>query len=123
MGYDEPFFIQKKRPDQLVEAFGIKLDDDLLSHGETPHYHRRSAVSLLSSVWGQVVPILYGRQANWLAIRSIFILNHPIRCSDTKGVNVFMSFVVFYKTVIHLLVYALDNQVRLSNRILLLLIS
>ena len=38
-------------------------DDDLLSHGETPHYHRRCAVSLLSSEWGQVGPTLYGRQA------------------------------------------------------------
>jgi hypothetical protein len=39
------------------------LDDALLSHGETPHYHRRSAVSLLSSEWDQVVPTLYLRQA------------------------------------------------------------
>ena len=39
------------------------LDDDLLSHGETPHYHRRCIVSLLSSEWDQVVPMLYGRQA------------------------------------------------------------
>ena len=38
------------------------LDDDLLSHGETPHYHRRCIVSLLSSGWDQVVPMLYGRQ-------------------------------------------------------------
>src|SRR5210317_1368147 len=43
-----------------------KPGDDLLSHGETPHYHRRCTVSLLSSGWGQVVPMLYGRQANWL---------------------------------------------------------
>ncbi len=35
---------------------------DLLSHGETPHYHRRYTVSLLSSGWDQVVPVLYGRQ-------------------------------------------------------------
>ena len=39
------------------------LDDDLLSHGETPHYHRRYGVSLLSSGWDQVVPTRYGRQA------------------------------------------------------------
>lgn len=39
------------------------LDDDLLSHGETPHYHRRCIVSLLSSERDQVVPTLYGRQA------------------------------------------------------------
>ena len=36
----------------------------LLSHGETPHYHRRNLVSLLSSEWNQVVPRCYGRQEN-----------------------------------------------------------
>ncbi|RMS89272.1 hypothetical protein ALP58_03937, partial [Pseudomonas savastanoi] len=40
----------------------FNLDDDLLSHGETPHYHRRYIVSLLSSGWDQVVPMFYGRQ-------------------------------------------------------------
>ena len=38
--------------------------DDLLSHGETPHYHRRGCVSLLSSEWIQVVPQLYCHQTN-----------------------------------------------------------
>ncbi len=38
--------------------------DSLLSHGETPHYHRRYGVSLLSSAWGQVGPPRYRRQAN-----------------------------------------------------------
>ena len=37
--------------------------DDLLSQGETPHYHRRVTVSLLSSEWDQVVPALYCHQA------------------------------------------------------------
>ena len=57
---------QNKTPTAF--AIGVSefnLDDDLLSHGETPHYHRRCIVSLLSSGWGQVVPMLYGRQANW----------------------------------------------------------
>lgn len=36
----------------------------LLSHGESPHYHRHYGVSLLSSVWFQVVPPRSGRQAN-----------------------------------------------------------
>ena len=40
--------------------------DSLLSHGETPHYHRRYDVSLLSSAWGQVGPPRYCRQANSL---------------------------------------------------------
>ena len=46
-----------------MRGLEFKLDDDLLSHGETPHYHRRCVVSLLSSGWDQVVPTLYGRQA------------------------------------------------------------
>ena len=60
--------IQKAKPPQqsLRGFFFLKPGDDLLSHGETPHYHRRCIVSLLSSVWSQVVPMLYGRQANWL---------------------------------------------------------
>uniref|UniRef100_A0A0H3B764 Uncharacterized protein n=1 Tax=Yersinia pseudotuberculosis serotype O:3 (strain YPIII) TaxID=502800 RepID=A0A0H3B764_YERPY len=40
----------------------------LLSHGETPHYHRRYGVSLLSSAWDQVGPPRYGRQANSVSI-------------------------------------------------------
>ncbi len=42
----------------------LKPGDVLLSHGETPHYHRRCFVSLLSSGWSQVGPKRYGRQAN-----------------------------------------------------------
>ena len=68
-----------------IRAFGYPkginkaLDDDLLSHGETPHYHRRGPVSLLSSEWDQVVHSRYGRQAKlgqrWMSsiIRSIVI--------------------------------------------------
>ena len=44
-------------------VFYSKPGDDLLSHGESPHYHRRYFVSLLSSGWDQVVPKLFGRQA------------------------------------------------------------
>jgi hypothetical protein len=57
----------KKKPAKLLSGLLEKMpDDDLLSHGETPHYHRRYIVSLLSSGWDQVVPMLYGHQANWL---------------------------------------------------------
>ena len=50
----------------------------LLSHGETPHYHRRYGVSLLSSAWGQVGPPRYSRQANSLcSVRNT--LSHPPR--------------------------------------------
>ena len=40
----------------------LKSGGVLLSHGETPHYHRRWYVSLLGSEWSQVVPYRYGRQ-------------------------------------------------------------
>ncbi len=43
----------------------LEPGDVLLSHGETPHYHRRYCVSLLSSAWNQVGPQCYGRQANF----------------------------------------------------------
>ena len=46
--------------------------DDLLSHGESPHYHRRCVVSLPSSGWDRVVPTLYGHQAK-LAEVEMFI--------------------------------------------------
>ena len=46
----------------------LKLSNVLLSHGETPHYHRRYNVSLLSSAWDQVVPLRYGRQVNSVSI-------------------------------------------------------
>ena len=54
-----------KKPAHVWAGFlNIKPDDVLLSHGETPHYHRRRALSLLSSRWIQVVQTRYGRQAN-----------------------------------------------------------
>ncbi len=43
----------------------------LLSHGETPHYHRRYGVSLLSSAWVQVGPPRYGRQANSVSFQPL----------------------------------------------------
>src|SRR3954470_6063677 len=56
-------FTKNKTPCALADGvLEFNLDDDLLSHGETPHYHRRCIVSLLSSRWDQVVPTLYGRQ-------------------------------------------------------------
>ena len=58
------FLPRKAKPPIAVRSgvLGLNLDDDLLSHGEAPHYHRRCIVSLLSSGWDQVVPMLYGRQ-------------------------------------------------------------
>ncbi len=55
----------------------LKPGDVLLSHGETPHYHRRCFVSLLSSGWSQVGPKRYGRQANSF---SLFLENNLESC-------------------------------------------
>ncbi len=82
------WFFRHKNKTPIAFAIGVSefnLDDDLLSHGETPHYHRRCIVSLLSSGWDQVVPMLYGRQeirvlsrglcpasANWVGDSSVF---------------------------------------------------
>ena len=61
----------KKAPiEQTIGAFEIMPGNDLLSHGETPHYHRRSSVSLLSSEWDQVGPERYCCQANRFEERS-----------------------------------------------------
>jgi hypothetical protein len=57
---------QIKNPYRIpIGVLELKPGSDLLSHGETPHYHRRRVVSLPSSVWDRVVPTRYGRQANW----------------------------------------------------------
>ncbi len=39
-----------------ISTLNLMPGSSLLSHGETPHYHRRYGVSLLSSAWGQVGP-------------------------------------------------------------------
>ncbi len=53
----------------------LKPGDVLLSHGETPHYHRRYFVSLLSSEWSQVGPKRYGRQANSLIRKAVSVFS------------------------------------------------
>ncbi len=57
----------------------LKLGSFLLSHGETPHYHRRYGVSLLSSAWGQVGPPRYCRQAS-----SVLFAEHVVHGADTQ---------------------------------------
>ena len=56
--------MQKGPVFRLGLSLNLMPGSSLLSHGETPHYHRRYGVSLLSSAWGQVGPPRYGRQAN-----------------------------------------------------------
>ena len=51
-------------PMALAISIKLKSGSSLLSHGETPHYHRRYGISLLSSAWGQVGPPRYCRQTN-----------------------------------------------------------
>ncbi len=63
---------RKKKPIRKDGLFTCLMPgSSLLSHGETPHYHRRYGVSLLSSAWGQVGPPRYRRQAN-----SVFNTSH-----------------------------------------------
>ena len=47
---------QKSPVFRLGLSLNLMPGSSLLSHGETPHYHRRYGVSLLSSAWGQVGP-------------------------------------------------------------------
>ncbi len=61
---DRPHIKQKARSFDRAFRFYLMPGSSLLSHGETPHYHRRYGVSLLSSAWGQVGPPRYSRQAN-----------------------------------------------------------
>ena len=46
----------------LKKTKEIKSGDALLSHGESPHYHRHYGILLLSSEWIQVELPHYGRQ-------------------------------------------------------------
>ena len=55
--------IGKAPIESTIGALVLMPGNDLLSHGETPHYHRRCSVSLLSSGWDQVGPERYGCQA------------------------------------------------------------
>ncbi len=70
------FRAQSKNP--VPYGTGFFLFDapgsSLLSHGETPHYHRRYGVSLLSSAWGQVGPPRYNRRGKFLC--SVLCLSH-----------------------------------------------
>ena len=78
----------------------FNLDDDLLSHGEAPHYHRRCVVSLLSSGWDQVVPTLYGRQ-EILAAKSSFNASANRVC-DICGSQNFRFFRLHHRNLLRL---------------------
>ena len=69
---DQKLNIRKKAPQNYTcGALLLYLvsSDDLLSHGEAPHYHRRDCVSLLSSAWDQVGPQCYCHQTKiWLLL-------------------------------------------------------
>ena len=70
---------KRKKPIRQDGLFTCLMPgSSLLSHGETPHYHRRYGVSLLSSAWGQVGPPRYSRQTNsCCSVRNI--LSHQLR--------------------------------------------
>ena len=65
----------------------------LLSHGETPHYHRRYNVSLLSSAWDQVGPLRYGRQAEFFKFFNYSSLpeTHPFGASAPHCSSLFQT--------------------------------
>ena len=93
---------QKQNP-YLHTQIGVSefnLDDDLLSHGEAPHYHRRCVVSLLSSGWDQVVPTLYGRQ-EILAAKSSFNASANRVC-DICGSQNFRFFRLHHRNLLRL---------------------
>ncbi len=47
---------KKAQSSDCALLLNLMPGSSLLSHGETPHYHRRYGVSLLSSAWDQVGP-------------------------------------------------------------------
>ncbi len=62
-----------------ISTLNLMPGSSLLSHGETPHYHRRYGVSLLSSAWGQVGPPHFRTSSSLnMAVRGGF--EPPIRC-------------------------------------------
>ncbi len=67
-----PTLLSSELPEVTCRSFNLMPGSSLLSHGETPHYHRRYGVSLLSSAWGQVGPPRYSRQANSLCRNESF---------------------------------------------------
>ena len=71
------FFLRQCKKAILTDGLLLNLmpGSSLLSHGETPHYHRRYGVSLLSSAWGQVGPPRYGRQANSVSLTRLSPVN------------------------------------------------
>ena len=84
------FMLIQKKTSQFIRirTLILKPGDDLLSHGETPHYHRRYIVSLLSSGWDQVVPKLYGRQENSYESKPIlFQVKSQIKCRNVKATS------------------------------------
>ncbi len=69
----------------------LKPGGSLLSHGETPHYHRRYGVSLLSSAWGQVGPPRYRRQANSFHSGCRFPFGHNTQNQSLNKLNETLS--------------------------------
>ena len=79
LSYSRRAFTDKRQINEKAPCFRMRLfvylmsGSSLLSHGETPHYHRRYGVSLLSSAWGQVGPPRSCRQANLVARNESFM--------------------------------------------------
>ncbi len=78
-------------------SFYLMPGSSLLSHGETPHYHRRYGVSLLSSAWGQVGPPRYCRQANSFMLSTQFFIASAALPALVKSVTYFCMLLPFLR--------------------------
>ncbi len=82
---------------RLSLLLNLMPGSSLLSHGETPHYHRRYGVSLLSSAWGQVGPPRYGRQANSFVLCTQFFIASAALPALVKSVTYFCMLLPFLR--------------------------
>lgn len=61
--HQDASYNKKQKPRSIATTgLSIQSGDALLSHGESPHYHRHYGILLLSSEWIQVELPHYGRQ-------------------------------------------------------------
>lgn len=82
---------------RLSLLLNLMPGSSLLSHGETPHYHRRYGVSLLSSAWGQVGPPRYCRQANSFMLSTQFFIASAALPALVKSVTYFCMLLPFLR--------------------------
>ncbi len=73
---------KRKKPIRQDGLFTCLMPgSSLLSHGETPHYHRRYGVSLLSSAWGQVGPTALVPPGKFFVLVLCLLRSYCVGCS------------------------------------------